>query len=56
MHSPQIEKLMDAVKNEFEEFEYYCSSLSKEHDTCFKVKGIMATFSVHTQDGTLGAK
>ena len=44
---------MSAVRNEYEEYEYYGSSSSEEHGTCFKVKGIMATFSVHTQDGTL---
>lgn len=53
MHSPQIKKLLSAVSNKYGGFEYYGSSSSEEHGTCFKLKGILATFSVHTQDGAL---
>ena len=53
MHDPQIEKLLDSVTKKYGGFEYYGSSTAEEHGTCFKLQGILATFSIHTQDSAL---
>lgn len=53
MHSAQIENLLTFVRKQYGSFQYYGSTPMEEHGTCFKVPGILATFSVHTQDGAL---
>ena len=53
MHSTHIENILTSINKKYGGFEYYGSSPSEEHGVCFKLQGILATFSVHTQDGVL---
>jgi hypothetical protein len=50
MRSQEIQKLIDEVQASYGVVTLYSSG---EHGTFFKVMDIPATFSVHTQDGTL---
>lgn len=53
MRSLEIQKLIRRVEPLYGPISLYGSSPEEEHGTCFTIKGIPATFSVHTQDGTL---
>lgn len=53
MRSHEIQNLIDAVEVEYGTVALYGSLPSEEHGTCFKIKDVQATFSVHTQDGEL---
>ncbi len=53
MRSHEIQNLIDAVEIEYGTVVLYGSQVTEEHGTCFKIKDVQATFSVHTQDGEL---
>jgi hypothetical protein len=53
VRSQEIQKLVNAVERAYGPVTLYGSDPSEEHGTCFKIAGIPATFSVHTQDGRL---
>ena len=53
MPSREIEKLVDAVEAAYGSVALHRSEASEENGTCFKIAGVPATFSVHTQDGKL---
>jgi len=53
VHSPEIQKLIDSVCENYGSIEYYGSSQREEHGVGFKIPGIKATFSVLTLDGAL---
>lgn len=53
MHSPEIDSLIKAVSERFDGFEYYGSSAQELHGVAFKLMGIPASFSVHTENGSL---
>ncbi len=53
MRSREIQRLIDAVEAVYGPVILYGSGQSEEHGTCFKIAGIPATVSVHTQDGDL---
>jgi hypothetical protein len=53
MRSDEIQKLIDAVQAAHGVVSLYGSDPSEEHGTCFRLMDIPATFSVHTQEGTL---
>ena len=54
MRSPEIKKLIDAVEVAHGTIKPYGHGRDAlEHGTCFTVDGVAATFSVHTQDGSL---
>lgn len=53
MRSQEIQKLIDAVEAVHGPVTLWGSDALEEHGTCFKIVGIAATFSIHTQDGKL---
>jgi len=55
MRSSAIESVMSRVRATYgsEAIGLYGALPDEEHGTCFTVRGIPATFSVHTQDGSL---
>lgn len=53
MRSQQIQKLIDEVQAAHGVVTLYGSDPFEEHGTCFRLTDIPATFSVHTQEGTL---
>ena len=53
MRSPKIQKLVNAVETVHGVLKVFGSEVSEEHGTCFILDGLDATFSVHTQDGSL---
>jgi hypothetical protein len=53
MRSHEIQKVIDAVEAAHGSVALYGSDRSEEHGTCFTITGVPATFSVHTQEGTL---
>ena len=53
MRSSEIQRLIDSVDDAHGTIKLYGSVASEEHGTCFTVAGVAATFSVHTQDGSL---
>ena len=53
MHSPEIQKLINSVCENYGFIEYYGSSPEEENGACFTIPEIKATFSVLTLDGAL---
>lgn len=53
MRSKKIQKLIEIVSKAYGNVELYGSTVEEEHGTCFKLAGIPAIFSLHTQDGEL---
>lgn len=53
MRSRAIQALIDAVEAIHGPVTLYGSDRSEEHGTCFNISGAPATFSVHTQEGSL---
>ena len=53
MRSRKIQKLIDVVETVYGSVTLYGSDPSEVHGTCFKIPGVRATFSVHTQEGNL---
>ena len=53
MHNQEINHLITEVRNKYGDVEYYGSSTDEENGVCFKLNGIKATFSVHTQSSSL---
>ena len=55
MHSPAVENVIAAVRRVHgsDRVRYYGSDPSEEHGVCFKIAGIAASISVHTQGGDL---
>ncbi|MGB3556698.1 MAG: hypothetical protein WBA25_18885 [Jannaschia sp.] len=53
MHSDAIRVVIDAVEPKFGPIRYFAKSEDEEHGICFLVRGIPATFSVITLEGTL---
>lgn len=53
MRSPKVQKVISEVEARYGAISLYGSDPSEEHGTGFKLTGIPATFSVHTQEGTL---
>lgn len=53
MRSCEIQNLIDAVEVKYGTIALYGSQVAEEHGTCFKIKDVQATFSVHTHDGEL---
>lgn len=53
MRSSEIQRLIASVEAEHGPVTVYGSEPSEEHGTCFTIAGVPATFSVHTQGGTL---
>ena len=54
MRSSEIQRLVGAVEEIHGPITLYGSNELEEHGTCFTLKGIPATFSVLTLEGTLG--
>ena len=53
MSSDAIQKLIDSVIELYGPVTFYGSDSTEEHGTCFKIGDVLATFSAHTQEGTL---
>jgi len=53
MHSSEIACLIRAVSERYDGFEYYGSSPQELHGVGFKLKGIPASFSAHSEYGGL---
>jgi hypothetical protein len=53
MHSQVINELISEIRRKYGDVEYYGSSADETHGVCFKLNEINATFSIHTQDGSL---
>ena len=53
MRNLEVQKLVDAIETVHGPITLYGSDANEEHGTCFKVSGVDATFSVHTQGGSL---
>jgi hypothetical protein len=55
VHSDSIKAVLSAVRDKYGigAISYFASDWREVHGICFKVAGIPATVSVHTQDGTL---
>lgn len=53
MRSSEIQRLVSVVEEIHGPITLYGSNQQEEHGTCFTLKGISATFSVLTREGTL---
>ncbi len=57
MRSDAIETLMGRFRDAYgkDALSLYGATPDEEHGTCFTIRGVAASFSVHTQDGALQA-
>ena len=51
----QIQEVLDFIQSQFgiDKISPYGSDWSDPHSVCFKIVNVPATFSVHTQDGSI---